>query len=281
MFNRRAAHPDLSPSAANPKGGRFPTGRSFRWSLIIGLGLAAVMVSAALFGWSDSALAQQFSMDLGDNSGSTTARLVQLVALMTVLTLAPSLLLMVTCFTRLLVVFSILRTAMGTGSTPPNQVLVSLALFMTLFIMQPTMEKAWNQGMEPLINESIDETEAFNRGIQPFREFMAQHARPRDVELFMDMGKIEPVDSISATPLRALIPAFMISELRRAFEIGFLIYVPFIIIDMVIASVLMSMGMMMLPPMMLSMPFKLIFFVLVDGWHLLVGSLVQSYGLLS
>jgi flagellar biosynthetic protein FliP len=278
MFRRRSSpcqHPPAELAANRP---RFWQRRSTLW-----LGTASVLLAiiALVSGWPGDALAQQISADFGDNSGSTTARIVQLVVLMTVLGLAPSMLLMVTCFTRLLVVFSILRNAMGTGSTPPNQVLVSLALFMTIFIMQPTLEKAWHQGMEPLINESIDETEAFERGIEPFREFMVTHARPRDIALFMDMGAMEPVETALQTPLRALIPAFMISELRRAFEIGFLLYVPFIIIDMVIASVLMSMGMMMLPPMMLSMPFKLIFFVLVDGWYLLVGSLVQSYGLIN
>jgi flagellar biosynthetic protein FliP len=283
-------HPSVPRSSAPcPSGDRAATAPSaaghqpwFRRKRTLWLGGFSVTLAlfALISGWPGDALAQQFSVDMGDNSGSTTARIVQLVVLMTVLSLAPSLLLMVTCFTRLLVVFSILRNAMGTGSTPPNQVLVSLALFMTLFIMQPTLQKAWDQGMEPLINESIDETEAFNRGIEPFKVFMASQARPRDIALFMDMGGIEPVETVTDTPLRALIPAFMISELRRAFEIGFLLYVPFIIIDMVIASVLMSMGMMMLPPMMLSMPFKLIFFVLVDGWYLLVGSLVQSYGLL-
>lgn len=227
------------------------------------------------------AFAQQFSLNLGEGgTGSTTARLVQTLLLMTVLTLAPSFVLMVTCFTRLIVVLSILRQAMGTNTTPPNQVVVSLAIFMTLFIMQPTLQKAWDQGMEPLIGERIDEVQAFNQGVQPFREFMLQHTRPKDLELFMDMGQMKAVDRQEETPLVALIPAFMISELLRAFEIGFLLYVPFIIIDMVISSVLMSMGMMMLPPMTLSLPFKLIFFVLVDGWHLLVGSLVQSYGIL-
>ena len=196
------------------------------------------------------------------------------------LTLAPSFILMVTSFTRLLIVFSVLRNALGTGTTPPNQVVVSLALFMTIFIMQPTMEASWKQGVEPLINEQIDEMEAFERGMMPFRMFMLEHTRPKDLQLFMDMAKLPAVDTPEETPLRALIPAFMISELLRAFEIGFLIYLPFIIIDMTIASVLMSMGMMMLPPMMLALPFKLIFFVLVDGWHLLVGSLVQSYGII-
>lgn len=228
-----------------------------------------------------AASAQQFSLDLGPGGGgSTTSTIIQLIVLMTVLTLAPSFILMVTSFTRLLIVFSVLRNALGTGTTPPNQVVVSLALFMTIFIMQPTMEASWKQGVEPLINEQIDEMEAFERGMMPFRMFMLEHTRPKDLQLFMDMAKLPAVDTPEETPLRALIPAFMISELLRAFEIGFLIYLPFIIIDMTIASVLMSMGMMMLPPMMLALPFKLIFFVLVDGWHLLVGSLVQSYGII-
>lgn len=230
--------------------------------------------------WTGPAMAQQLSLDLGNPDGSVTARIVQIIILMTVLTLAPSLLLMVTSFTRLVVVFSILRNALGTGTSPPNQVMISLALFLTIFIMAPTFEAAWEAGMVPMINQQMDEFEAFERAMGPFRTFMLSHTRPSDLQLFLDIANAGPVETPEDTPLRALIPAFMISELLRAFEIGFLIYVPFIIIDMVIASVLMSMGMMMLPPMMVSMPFKLIFFVLVDGWHLLVGSLVQSYGLL-
>jgi len=242
---------------------------------------AAALAAAALL-VPDNAWAQTFSLDLGaDSTGSTTATMVQLIILLTVLTLAPSFLLMVTSFTRLVVVFSILRNAMGTGTTPPNQIMISLALFMTLFIMGPTLQEAWTVGIEPLINERIDAFEAFDRAMVPFSEFMLAHTRPKDLQLFMDMAGLDAVQDPADTPLRALVPAFMISELLRAFEIGFLIYVPFIIIDMVVASVLMSMGMMMLPPMMLALPFKLIFFVLVDGWHLLVGSLVQSYGLLN
>lgn len=251
------------------------TGRR-AWGLSLALGLMlAVGVGIA------DATAQTFSLDLGQpGNGSTTATIIQLVMLMTVITLAPAFLLMVTSFTRLVIVLSILRNALGTGTTPPNQVVVSLALFMTIFIMQPTFEQAWTDGIEPLINERIDEFEAFERGVMPFRMFMLDHVRPKDLQLFMDMAQLEAPETPQETPLRALIPAFIISELLRAFEIGFLIYVPFVIIDMVIASVLMSMGMMMLPPMMLALPFKLIFFVLVDGWHLLVGSLVQGYGLL-
>lgn len=239
------------------------------------LGILAVGLT-----WTDPAVAQELSLDLGNPDGSVTARIVQIIILMTVLTLAPSLLLMVTCFTRLVVVFAILRNALGTGTSPPNQVMISLALFLTIFIMAPTFEAAWDAGMVPLINQQMDEFEAFERAMDPFRTFMLGHTRPSDLQLFLDIANVGEVETPGETPLRALVPAFMISELLRAFEIGFLIYVPFIIIDMVIASVLMSMGMMMLPPMMVSMPFKLIFFVLVDGWHLLVGSLVQSYGLL-
>ncbi len=260
---------------ANPIGGR-PASSPWR---LVALGLAA-MAGLAVVTIAGPVLAQEFSIDLGDDTGSTTARIVQFILLMTVITLAPSLLLMVTSFTRLVIVFSILRSAMGTNTTPPSQVVIGLSLFMTLFIMQPTLERAWEAGITPLVNEQVDEFEAFELASAPFRDFMLKHVRDKDLQLFLDMAQIEGVETPEATPMRALVPAFMISELRRAFEIGFLIYLPFVVIDMVIASVLMSMGMMMLPPMMLAMPFKLIFFVLVDGWHLLVGSLVQSYGII-
>jgi flagellar biosynthetic protein FliP len=226
------------------------------------------------------ALAQTFSLDLGDGAGpgSTTARIVQLFLLITVLTLAPSILIMVTSFTRIMVVLSFLRTAMGTQQTPPNQVLTSLALFLTIFIMAPTMETAYKQAIKPLIDEEITEFEAFERGVAPFRDFMMRHVREDDVRLFVDIAQI-PDDEVRAKmPLRVLIPAFMISELKRAFEIGFLVFLPFLIIDMVVASVLMSMGMMMLPPIIIALPFKIIFFVLVDGWFMIVGSLVRSFG---
>lgn len=258
-------------------GRRRPSSVSWR-TAAVALALVAGLAASVMAG---PALAQSFSIDLGDDTGSTTARIVQLILLMTVITLAPSLLLMVTCFTRLVIVFSILRSAMGTNTTPPSQVIIGLSLFMTFFIMQPTLERAWEAGITPLVNEQIDEFEAFDRASAPFRDFMLAHTRDEDLQLFLDMAQVREVASVEETPMRALVPAFMISELRRAFEIGFLIYLPFVVIDMVIASVLMSMGMMMLPPMMLAMPFKLIFFVLVDGWHLLVGSLVQSYGIIS
>jgi flagellar biosynthetic protein FliP len=194
-----------------------------------------------------------------------------------VLSIAPSILVMVTCFTRIVVVLSFLRTAMGTQQTPPNQVLMSLALFLTLFIMMPTMQESWDQGIQPYIVGQIDEQQAFDRSAAPLRVFMLKHVRDADLQLFADAAKVDTA-TITDVPLRVLIPAFMISELRRSFEIGFLVFIPFLVIDMVVASVLMSMGMMMLPPVMIAMPFKIIFFVLVDGWFLIVGSLIQSFG---
>ena len=185
---------------------------------------------------------------------------------------------MVTSFTRIIVVLSFLRSAMGVQQTPPNTVLVSLALFLTAFVMSPILEKSYQEGLAPLIANQINEEEAFSRSLAPVHAFMMRHVRAQDLKLFMDMSAAPAVAQPEDTPLRSLVPAFMISELRRAFEIGFLIFVPFLVIDMVVASVLMSMGMMMLPPVMISLPFKLIFFVLVDGWHMIAGSLVQSYG---
>ena len=223
------------------------------------------------------AAAQSVNIDLGENGGSSTARIVQLVLLLTVLSVAPSILVMVTSFTRIVIVFSIARQAIGTSQTPTNSILIALALFMTGFIMTPTFEKAWDNGLYPLVQEKISTEDAIKRTVEPFREFMLKNVREKDLMLFMGFSKTPTVEKPEDTPLTALIPSFMISELRRAFEIGFLIYVPFLIIDMVVASVLMSMGMMMLPPSMLSLPFKLIFFVLIDGWYMLVGSLVKSF----
>ncbi len=223
------------------------------------------------------ALAQQFSLDLGDGA-STTGRMVQLIALITVLSLAPAILVTVTSFTRIVVVLSFLRQALGTQTAPPNMVVASLALFLTAFVMMPTIEASYEQGLQPLIANKIDEMEAFNRAIKPLHAFMIKQVRDQDLHLFTDLARKGPVANPEDTPLQVLIPAFMISELRRAFEIGFLIFLPFLIIDMLVASVLMSMGMMMLPPATFALPFKLIFFVLVDGWYLVAGSLVQSFG---
>jgi flagellar biosynthesis protein FliP len=244
-----------------------------RWSLVSGL--AGVIILLTI---SPEALAQTFSLDMGDQSGSATARIIQLIALITVFSLAPSMLVMVTSFTRIIIVLSFLRTAMGTQQTPPNQVLVSLALFLTAFIMMPTLEASYDAGIKPLIEGEITEFEAFDRSVEPMRKFMMSYVREQDLMLFVDISGLPDQEVRDEMPMRVLVPAFMISELRRAFEIGFLIFLPFLIIDMVVASVLMSMGMMMLPPIIIALPFKIIFFVLVDGWFMIVGSLVKSFG---
>ncbi len=224
------------------------------------------------------AMAQTMTLDLGsDEGGTVSGRIIQMVALLTVLSLAPSILIMMTSFTRIVVVLSFLRTAIGIQQTPPNTVMISLALFLTLFIMTPTLQATYNDALKPLLNEEIDEEQAFERGVAPFHDFMMKHVRDKDLELFTELsGQAPPADEASV-PMQILIPSFMISELRRAFEIGFMLFLPFVIIDMVTASILMSMGMMMLPPVMISLPFKIIFFVLVDGWYLICGSLIQSF----
>ena len=225
-----------------------------------------------------TAAAQSVSLNLGDApTGSATARIFSVLMMITVLSLAPSILVMMTSFTRIVVVFSITRSALATNSTPPNMVLVSLALFLTLFIMSPTLERSWEQGIKPMMDEKVEVMEGLEKASLPLKEFMVNNTREKDLLLFTDLAKEKPAATVAETPLKIAIPAFMISELRRAFEIGFLIFVPFLIIDMVIASVLMSMGMMMLPPTVLALPFKVIFFVLVDGWYLLAGSLVNSF----
>lgn len=222
--------------------------------------------------------AQTLSLNVQDQpTGSATARIFNIILMITVLSIAPSILVMMTSFTRIVVVFSITRSALATNSTPPNMVLLSLALFLTMFIMAPTFEKSWEEGIKPMYEEKVEILEGLEKAAAPLKEFMVRNTREKDLLLFTDLAKEKPAESVAETPLKVAIPAFMISELRRAFEIGFLIFVPFLIIDMVIASVLMSMGMMMLPPTVLALPFKVIFFVLVDGWYMLAGSLVNSF----
>ncbi|MBL3677574.1 MAG: flagellar type III secretion system pore protein FliP [Alphaproteobacteria bacterium] len=222
------------------------------------------------------ALAQAVTVDLGEGGGTVTGRVVQLVLVLTVLSLAPSILIMMTSFTRIVVVLSFLRTAIGIQQTPPNMVLISLALFLTFFVMAPVLTAAYEEAVVPLLDESIDETMALERGVEPFKTFMLREVREDDLALFLNAAEVTPEEPM-ATPLHVLIPAFMISELRRAFEIGFMIFLPFLIIDLVTASILMSMGMMMLPPVTISLPFKILFFVLVDGWHLVADSLLKSF----
>ncbi len=236
---------------------------------------AAVLVSLASL--ASPALSQDVSINFGQGAG-LTERVIQLVALITVLSLAPSILVMMTSFTRIVVVLSLLRTALGTGTAPPNAVIVALALFLTAFVMGPAFQNAYDVGVKPLLNNEITTEQAFERSTGPFKTFMLKNVREKDLSLFIDMSREAKPARPEDVSLRILTPAFMISELRRAFEIGFLLFLPFLIIDLVVASILMSMGMMMLPPVVVSLPFKLIFFVLVDGWTLVAGSLIQSYG---
>ena len=239
--------------------------------------LSAICLFILTLFFCSSAFAQSVSLNLDNvTTGTATARIFSILALITVLSLAPSIVIMMTSFTRLIVVFSITRSALSTNATPPNMVLIALALFMTIFIMSPTLEKSWQEGIKPLIDEKIEFTEGMEKASLPLKEFMVKNTREKDLKLFSDIAKENPKE-IKDASLKITIPAFMISELRRAFEIGFLIYIPFLIIDMVIASILMSMGMMMLPPSVLSLPFKIIFFVMIDGWYMLSGSLINSF----
>lgn len=243
--------------------------------------LSLLIVSLLLVGGGSSAYAQVPSLDalLPPGDGAASGRIIQIVALLTVLSLAPGLLIMVTSFTRFVVAFSFLRSGLGLQSTPANIFLISLSLFMTFFVMGPTFDRAWNEGVRPLTENRITEVEAFTKTAEPFREFMLSHVRPKDLQTFTDLaaatypkaGEGQKID------LRVLIPAFMISELRRGFEIGFLIALPFLVIDMIVATLVMSMGMMMMPPTVLALPFKVLFFVLIDGWNILVSGLVKSY----
>lgn len=251
---------------------KIPWGRRVR--------LATVVASAAVLMFSATPLAaQDISINLGQGTagGGLNERIIQLIALLTVLSLAPSILVMMTSFTRIVVVLSLLRTALGTTTSPPNSVVISLALFLTAFVMGPVLTRAYDVGVKPLIANEINVNQAFERASVPLRGFMEKNVREKDLQLFINMSGEKPQKPEDLS-MRVLIPAFMISELKRAFEIGFLLFLPFLIIDLVVASVLMSMGMMMLPPVVVSLPFKLIFFVLVDGWTLVAGSLIQSYG---
>jgi flagellar biosynthetic protein FliP len=245
--------------------------------LATGAALVAIILGAL------PAAAQEISINLGQGagaagSGGLTERVIQLIAFITVLSLAPSILVMMTSFTRIVVVLSLLRTALGTATAPPNAVIVALALFLTAFVMGPALQNAYDTGIKPLVNNEISVEQAFERSTVPLKAFMQKNVREKDLALFSDLSREPRPESPEQLSLRILVPAFMISELKRAFEIGFLLFLPFLIIDLVVASVLMSMGMMMLPPVVVSLPFKLIFFVLVDGWSLVAGSLVQSYG---
>lgn len=272
LFHRdaeAAGRPRLKASDGVSTALRAAASRRCAW-LVGALLLASLLLAAG------PASAQSLELRLGEG-GTFTGQVVRLVLLLTVLSLAPSILVMVTSFVRIVIVLSFLRSAIGLQQSPPNPVLVSLALFLTLFVMGPTFETAWGEGIAPLIEEELEEGVALERAAQPFHEFMRRQVREKDVALFLEIARLSPPARAEDLPFRVLVPAFMISELRRAFEIGFIVFVPFLVIDLVVACLLMAMGMMMLPPVMISLPFKIIFFVLVDGWALLVGSLVESF----
>ncbi len=205
------------------------------------------------------------------------ATILEILLLLTILSIAPAILLMMTSFTRLIITFSFLRQALGTQQTPPNQILIGLALFLTVFIMQPVWINSYENGVKPYMEEKISFDDAVQKVTKPFKNFMFTQTRENDVALFVNLAKIEKPKDKESVPIFVLIPAFVISELKTAFEIGFILFIPFLIIDMVVSSVLLSMGMMMLPPIMISLPFKLLLFVLVDGWNILIGSLVKSF----
>jgi flagellar biosynthetic protein FliP len=229
--------------------------------------------------FAEPTVAQTVKLELGDSKTPIfTSKIIQVIGVITILSLAPSILIMVTSFTRIIIVLSFLRTALGLQQSPPNSVLISLSLFLTFFIMAPTFEKSYNEGLKPLINNEMEEPEAIPKIIEPVSKFMLEHTREKDLSLFLDISKTS-VENKDELPIHIIIPSFMLSELKRAFEIGFLIFLPFLIIDMLVASTLMAMGMMMIPPVMISLPFKLIFFVLIDGWYMLCGSLIKSYGI--
>jgi flagellar biosynthetic protein FliP len=238
-----------------------------------------LFAAIALLALTGAAGAQQIDLGgIAQADGATVGTIIQLFGLLSVLSVAPGLLIMVTSFTRFVIAFSILRAGIGLQSTPANLILISLSLFMTFYVMAPTFDQAWNNGVRPLMDNQINQTEAMERISDPFRTFMLNNVRDKDYDLFADLARERGQQVERQTvDLRILVPAFMISEIRRGFEIGFLIVLPFLVIDLIVATITMAMGMMMLPPTVVSLPFKILFFVLIDGWNLLVGSLVRSF----
>lgn len=240
-----------------------------------------LLVFAAMMAAPELAHAQQLPTDLLNLpvDGSVAAWIIRTFGLLTILSVAPGILIMVTSFPRFIIAFSILRSGMGLSTTPSNMILLSLSLFMTFYVMQPTFNQAWQSGVQPLLSNQINEQEAVERIAEPFRTFMANNTRDKDMALFVDLARERGQDVQTGEKIdyRVLLPAFMISEIRRGFEIGFLVVLPFLVIDLIVATITMAMGMMMLPPTSISLPFKILFFVLIDGWNLLVGSLVRSF----
>jgi flagellar biosynthetic protein FliP len=257
-----------------------PLTSTVRWPPVSRALLLLVALGCLSFGLVQDAIGganPSVTIDLGQTGPKQTAVVLQILALLTVLSLAPAFFIMVTSFTRVVIVLSFLRQAIGTQQVPPNQILISLALFITVFVMAPVGEAVYSQAVQPLLAEQISYDEAWTKGIQPIRSFMLKQVRDKDLELFIELSKLPKPETVDQVPIHVVIPAYILSELRVAFQIGFLIYIPFLIVDMVVASILMSMGMMLLPPAVISLPFKLILFVLADGWNLVVGSLVKSF----
>jgi flagellar biosynthesis protein FliP len=219
----------------------------------------------------------EFMEFFNSSSADSVSTSVKLLLLFTVLSLAPSILILMTSFTRIMIVLSFVRTSLATQQMPPNQVLIGISLFLTFFIMAPTFQEVNDQALTPLFNEEINLEQAYEKASVPFKEFMSKHTRQKDLELFLNYSGADRPESIADIPMTSLVPAFALSEIKTAFQIGFMIFIPFLVIDMVVASVLMSMGMMMLPPVMISLPFKILLFVLVDGWYLVVKSLLESF----
>ena len=260
--------------------GRLNVGRLRMRRVLLALLVAAAVILAATASWgADPNITTPFfsiGMDQSQPSGGPSVVL-QIFLLMTVLSLAPAILIMVTSFTRIVIVLSLLRRALGTMQMPPNQVMIGLALFLTFFIMAPVWHKINQNALQPYLEKKISNQQALQKAVDPLREFMFRQTREKDLALFVDIAKVKRPESKADISTTVLIPSFIISEVKTAFQIGLLLYVPFLIIDMVVASVLLSMGMMMLPPVMVSLPFKLMLFVLADGWYLLVGSLVKGF----
>lgn len=257
---------------------------SFRFMVGLSACLMALVITVFVGSRHLSALAATntilpgVNLSLGTSSSpQSVSGTLQVVFLLTILSIAPAILIMMTCFTRVIVVLSFVRNALSLQQSPPNQVLIGLALFITFFVMQPTFQQANSQALQPYLNGKISQTVALNRAEIPFKEFMAKETRPQDLDLFMQFRNLKPASNVKDIPFTALVPAYTISELKTSFQIGFMIYLPFLVIDLVVATTLMSMGMMMLPPVIISLPFKILLFVMVDGWYLVVKSLLSGY----
>ncbi|MBL0691861.1 MAG: flagellar type III secretion system pore protein FliP [SAR324 cluster bacterium] len=240
--------------------------------------LFALLPAGFIFAQNNNVPIPYFDLNIGQATNpNQVSSTLQVIALLTILSLAPAILLMMTSFTRFIIVLSLLRTALGTQQAPPNQVLVGLSLFLTLFVMAPVWQQINQEALQPYLDNQINQQQALDNSATPLKDFMVKFTREKDLALFVKLAKIERPNNVNDVPLWVVIPAFMISELKTAFQIGFIIYIPFLVIDMVVSSILLAMGMMMLPPSLISLPFKIMLFVLADGWNLLVGSLTQSF----